>query len=223
MNYLAQGIAQGAQIGAQAYDARKRREQEEALEKARRELQLEVQAKQLAAEKALQNDRLVHDASMQFERQKWQGAENATDRGWRTNERLGGETFTGSQNNLNRTMTKEENAADRALRQQLQKDQLAQAESQFSQTLPLHAAETALKGASFAASQNPDSPENKLRSAQAKYYSGRSISDDEMTGGGPAFKTKEDVVAAYKAKKLTYEEAANLLNKRFNVPMPPKQ
>ena len=37
MNYLAQGINQGWQTGTQAIDAKKRRQQEEALEKARRD------------------------------------------------------------------------------------------------------------------------------------------------------------------------------------------
>ncbi len=55
MNYLAEGIQTGARIGAEAAGRRRDREHQEKLEALRRQLELDRQAKQIAAEEKLLN------------------------------------------------------------------------------------------------------------------------------------------------------------------------
>ena len=148
MNYFAQALSQGAQIGAAAYDARKRRDQEAALEKARRELQLELDTRRTAAERALQEERLVADAKKQFADQNFRKEEGATERGWRTNERKdeqgfrtgereSTQKFTAKQGRKERNWRSSESTLDRTQRQDLANQQLDAAAAQFAKKYEL--------------------------------------------------------------------------------------
>jgi hypothetical protein len=145
MNYLAQGINQGWQTGTQAIEAKKRRQQEEALEKARRDMQLELDTRRTSAERALQEERLTADARERSNDRSFRKEEGATERGWRTGERQGSEQaqrkgqrrsqkFTAGESATERGWRSGESALDRTQRQDLANQQLDHAAAQFGKT-----------------------------------------------------------------------------------------
>lgn len=172
MNYLAQGLDQGFALGANAREKKKDREERERLERARRELELDVLGKKVAADKELQNARLVSDAQRQFSQQGWQTGESEKDRGFRTGERIGSEGFTGMENQRQREFTGGENQRQRDFsgsQSQLDRDaanlrtqkQLDEAARQFNTKMPLEGAELGLRsrGLDIQAARNLMPPE----------------------------------------------------------------
>lgn len=107
-NYLASGLESGFATGADIVKQKRAREEAERQAAIDRQLRLDLQAKQQAAEKQLQDDRLVADAQKQFSSQGFQHTENAADRNLRLTTQANDQTFTGGQNNLNRGLTQQE-------------------------------------------------------------------------------------------------------------------
>lgn len=160
MNYLAQGIESGLRIGADAYQKRKDREQQTALDKARRDLELERDAMRY------KNDGDRQQAGFTFqsgEAEKGRGFtrdENATDRTYRTTERRGTQEFHAGESKL-----------ERDAREMADQRRLAQDAKQFSEKKALDYAQLGLgatdRAETLAWKKDPENPENKWRSERA--------------------------------------------------------
>jgi hypothetical protein len=175
MNYFAQGIDNGARIGADAFNRQ-----------LQKQLELDMLAKRQAAEKQLQDDRITAEAKRQFSQQGWQSGEADKNRAYGTSERIGTQTFHADESNKGRGFQAGESKLDRDLRQALQKQQLDQAASQFAQEMTfkgkVHDDDMPLKGAQLglmaraadtrdaaqAWREDADNPYNTIRDAQAK-------------------------------------------------------
>lgn len=102
MNYFASGLENGLRIGADAYQRRKDREQQSALDKARRDLELERDLKRGQLERDLQGERITADATKQANAQTFQAGEGEKDRGFRTGERRSTQEFQSGESKLER-------------------------------------------------------------------------------------------------------------------------
>jgi hypothetical protein len=178
MNYFAQGIAQGGQIGADSYNRKKERDERARLEAARRELELERDARRTAAERELQEARLVADAQRQFSDQTFRGTEADKGRTFTSGEsakereaRLGLQTnsqgFQGTQAQLDRDARELAATRELAFRQKVQDSEL-----------PLKGAQIGLQARAQEWQENPQNPLNDYRATYAA---------KERDNMGPAF------------------------------------
>lgn len=155
-----------------AKEKRKRREQDAQMAAAERALKLDLQARDMSAQQALQNDRLVADAKRQFADQTWRSGENATDRTWRSGESATDRTWKTSDRQAAQNFTAGENDAERRMRKLLQDDALKAAAKQFSQKLDFDytnlGANTALKTRDQNWQEDERNPYNQIRDAQAE-------------------------------------------------------
>lgn len=115
MNYFASGLENGLRIGADAYQRRKDREQQSALDKARRDLELERDLKRGQLERDLQGERISADAKKQFNQNFFAAGERDAQNRYGTGERIGSQDFTAGQNAAQRALQKEH--TDRTLNQ----------------------------------------------------------------------------------------------------------
>lgn len=178
MSYLAAGIQQGWETGSRAIEAKRKRQQEDELEKARRSLQLETQARELRNRNKLADAELTFRATSAKEDRNWRsdeavrdrshrsgeserdrgfrGAEAERDRGFRRNERIDSQGFQSSEAQL-----------DRAARVLAQDKELKQRTDFFDLELPLKGADLGLKMRAQEWQENPQNPYNRIRATQA--------------------------------------------------------
>jgi hypothetical protein len=229
MNYLAQGIQQGAEIGARAYQERKRREQDTALEKARRELQLDLDAKRRLAEKALQDDRITADATRQFSDQEFRREQENSGRIFTREEAIAARAHdsekTTEGRRFQRTMQKDaqefqeneslQNRTDAGLRQ---RDALAADARKFDATYPLHQQELTLKRAALEWDKDPTNPRNQLTTERADGQREKNQMFADDGGGLGNLQSKGDRKAkeAAAATKLTPADIQALTWARAN-------
>jgi hypothetical protein len=135
MNYFASGINDGLRIGADSYNKRKDRDQQSALEKARRELELDRDLKRQKFEQGMQGERITADAAKQFAEQNWRSGERKDTQGFQSGERVATQGFQSGERKGTQDFQRGESAADRAARKAAQDDTLNQAAKQFSQKL----------------------------------------------------------------------------------------
>jgi hypothetical protein len=173
MNYFAQGIQQGAEIGARSYLEKKKRDQDAALNKARLEFEANQLKEQFKGQGDLQNTRLLADAENLRKQREFTGGENALNRTYGTSERKATQGFQGGQNDADRAARASEGAANRgasekeaAARLFFDAQRLKQGGEQFDQTL-------AQRGTEFDVTntwaQSPLNPQNQASSASADY------------------------------------------------------
>lgn len=170
-----------------AKEKRKRREQDAQMAAAERALKLDLQARDMSAQHALQNDRLVADAKRQFADQTWRSGENATDRTWRSGESATDRTWKSSDRQAAQNFTAGENDAERRMRKLLQDDALKAAAKQFSQKLDFDytnlGANTALKTRDQNWQENPENPYNRIRDTQAQRNENDLLENYGIIGG----------------------------------------
>lgn len=158
-------FVQAFSAGQELREKKKRRQQDDELAAAHRQLEIDMQAKQLSAQKQLQDDRMVNDAKMAFEDRNWrtnertgtqgfQSGENVKDRSWRTDERMGTQGFQGSQAEL-----------DRAARQ-------LQLDKELANRDKIAGAEQTFKNQTLDWEKDPANSKNVLNAAHARYLSG---------------------------------------------------
>jgi len=94
MNYFAQGIQQGADIGARSYLEKKKRDQEALLNKARLDFEANQLRAQFAGQDTLQQKRLDADAAQAVATRTFQQGERDKDRTYGTSEREATQGFT---------------------------------------------------------------------------------------------------------------------------------
>jgi hypothetical protein len=94
MNYFAQGIQQGAEIGARSYLEKKKRDQEAVLNKARLDFEANQLRAQFAGQDTLQQKRLDADAAQAVAGRTFQSGEREKDRTYGTTEREATQGFT---------------------------------------------------------------------------------------------------------------------------------
>lgn len=154
-----------------AKEKRKRREQDAQMAAAERALKLDLQARDMTAQQALQNDRLVADAKRQFSDQSWRSGESATDRSWRSNESAADRTWKTGDRQEAQKFTAGENDAERRMRKLLQDDALKATAAQFRDKLDFDytnlGANTAMKTRDQNWQENPENPYNRIRDTQA--------------------------------------------------------
>ena len=151
MNYLAEGLNQGFALGASARQKKEDREEADRLAKARAALELDMLAKRAAADKALQNDRLVADAQKQFSGQGWQSGESEKDRAARLALQTGAQGFQGGQSNIERAVRAAALDKEMTLRKQLADAELTQRGTLGAAGLGLRAREIDQQGKALAA------------------------------------------------------------------------
>lgn len=199
MNYLAQGLQQGAEIGARSYENKKKRKQEDDLAAAERQLRVDQQAKELENRRVLQEAEQTFRGtqgaeeraarSIEAEKQRgWQSGENTEDRGFRQGERIDSQGFQSS-----------ESALDRAAKVIAQDKQLAQQDKELGQRRDFHDIELPLAGAKLGLQaraqdwrENPENPQNMALGALEQYRSAAAAGKlDDMNaftinGGAPS-------------------------------------
>lgn len=199
MNYFASGLENGLRIGADAYQRRKDREQQSALDKARRDLELERDLKRGQLERDLQGERITADAVKQFNSQTWTGGENEKDRKHRTGERLGSQAHQTT-----------ESAAERNLRKVLQKDAQKQNAQQFTDRLSFDYQNiglgAGLKKQQMEVATDPNSLANQLQAEQLKRAKiDNAYNETSNAGGTPG--TPKAPGAADQLPTLTPQQA----------------
>jgi hypothetical protein len=161
MNYFAQGIQQGAEIGARSYLEKKKRDQEALLNKARLDFEANQLREQFKGQGGLQRERLLADAENARLGREFTGGENALNRSYGTGEREKTQAFQSGQNDADRASRASEGAANRTL-----------SEKEAAARLFLDAERLKRGGEQFDATrawaESPENPENQSRSAYAK-------------------------------------------------------
>lgn len=192
MNYLAAGIQQGWDTGSRAVEAKRKRQQDDELERARRALQLETQARELQNRNKLADAELTFRASTAKDDRNWRsdeavrdrsfrGAEAERDRGWRSNERKDAQGFQSSEAQL-----------DRAARVLAQDKELKQRTDFFDLELPLKGAQLGLNMRAQEWQENPQNPQNKATAALEAYRNAAAagklgeIDEVSLNGGAPS-------------------------------------
>lgn len=136
------------------------RDQQSALEKARRDLELERDLKRGQLERDLQGERLTADATKQANAQTFQAGEGEKDRGFRRGERIGSQDYQSGESKL-----------ERDARLLATERTLNQAAQQFTKRLDFDQQNMRLGAGLKAREQNwrenPENPENKWRDARA--------------------------------------------------------
>jgi len=131
MNYFASGLQDGFRIGADSYQRRKDRDQQNELEKARRDQ--EALRKQFELDRDM--ERYAQENAGRQSGQEFTARENEKGRTFTGSEADKGRTFTGAEADKGRSFTGAESAADRALRKDLQNQQLDAAAKQFGERI----------------------------------------------------------------------------------------
>jgi hypothetical protein len=232
MNYLAQGIQQGSEIGSRAYLERKRRDEEARQKAAERELALDRDVKRAAVERELQQTRLDSDAKERGAERTLKQQEAKKDRKFTRKRDEDRQWFEGTERGADRTARADESAADRELRRYVADQQAAsdkarveQATTQFGKTYELHKAELDAKQRGTM-TDDIDPTTGAVRSRTVRQPLGAlgnpPPADAAGAGGKPrgaaTYATEQDVAKAYQAKQITREQAAEILEKQFGVP-----
>lgn len=160
MNYLAQGLDNGFRIGAEAAQRRKDREQQTALDKARRDLELQRDAMRYKNEGDRQQAGFEHDNTSRKDTQQFTSGRDATLSGYEERRMNNSQQFQAGQSKL-----------DRDARQLAEQRKLEQDAKQFAEKKALEYAQLGLgatnQAESLAWKKDPENPENKWRSERA--------------------------------------------------------
>jgi hypothetical protein len=161
MNYFAQGIQQGADIGARSYLEKKKRDQEAVLNKARLDFEANQLREQFKGQGGLQEARQKFEAEQGGLTRTFQQGERDKDRTYGSGEREKTQAFQSGQNDADRASRASEGAANRIL-----------SEKEAAARLFLDAERLKRSGEQFDATrawaESPENPENQSRSAYAK-------------------------------------------------------
>lgn len=167
MNYFASGIENGLRIGADAYNRRKEREQQDALDKARRDLELQRDMGRYKSEKDRQDAQLAADAQRQFTQNVFTTNRDATLYGY-DDAKLGKtQQFHAGESKLDRDMRIAQDAARLAQEKAHNEATLKNSQEQFGATNALHYAQLGLSATNAQRDDerraDPASPDNQLR------------------------------------------------------------
>jgi hypothetical protein len=206
MNYLAQGLQQGWDSSFNALTQKKRDQQ-------LAQAQLEKEAREAMARKALQDDQLAQQAKLFFADQSFRGQQAGEERGFRRSEREATQGFEGDQRGQDRSLSAEQLNTRLAADAQSLQQRLAQ------EKLLADAARMQSQGqfdTRFGWEKDPANPENKSREAYAK----KIASEYPDFGNLPSpvtYKSADEVKAAYQGGKISREAAADILRKQFGL------
>lgn len=172
MNYFAQGIQQGGEIGARSYLEKQKRDQDAALNKARLEFEANQLRAQFAGQDTLQQKRLDADANNARLGREFTGSENALNRSYGTSEREATQGFTlgrdATANSNQRYLQSEQlNAQSRAAFTK----GLADSDTQMRREMAERAEQLESKrrfDAEFAAKYSPDSIDSKWKDVRTQ-------------------------------------------------------
>lgn len=173
MNYFAQGIQQGGEIGARSYLEKQKRDQDAALNKARLDFEASQLKENFKGQGALLDTRLLADAENARLSREFTGGENALNRTYGTSERLANQGFQGGQNDANRALTASQGQATRNVTTSEGAANRAQNEKEAAARLFLDAQRLKQGGEQFDATrawaESAENPQNKRNLANADY------------------------------------------------------
>ena len=172
MNYFAQGIQQGAEIGARSYLEKKKRDQDAALNKARLEFEANQLREQFKGQGGLQDARQRFEAEQGGLTRTFQQGERDKDRTYGTKEREAAQGFTlgrdATANSNQRYLQSEQlNAQSRAAFEK----NLATSDTEMRRDMEKRAEQLESKrrfDAEFAAKYSPDSIDSKWKDVRTQ-------------------------------------------------------
>lgn len=189
-NYFADGFQTGMGLGVQMREGKKRREQEQELARAERELRLTSQAKEYENRKALQEaDQAFRGTQSAEERaarlleaekeRTWRSGESDRDRGWRGGESEKERGFRRGERIDSQGFQSSESALNRAAQVLVQDKELKDRGDARAIEMPLKGMQVGLQARQQEWAESPENPLNMYRKAHAQDADAVSIN------GGP--------------------------------------
>lgn len=164
---------QGFSTAADIKDRRKRQQYEADRDKALRDLQLEVQARDFAGRRGLQGDAQTFQSGEADKDRGFRSGEADKDRTFRTGERIGGQNFAAAQAELERGFRGGEADKDRTFRtgERVATQTFQGGQSDLDRAARAMALdkELGLRRETFGWQKDPTNPQNKYYTASAEY------------------------------------------------------
>jgi hypothetical protein len=211
MNYFAQGIQQGADIGARSYLEKKKRDQEALLNKARLDFEANQLREQFKGQGGLQELRQKFEAEQGGLTRTFQGGENEKSRAFSTDQLNKTQTFQGGENQKSRDYGREERVATQGFQSGERDKDRKLSESEAAARLFLDAQRFKEGGEQFdqkfSWEKDPTNPDNKQKLAHTDYLM-RDVQPPPLPNATTALQNGRKASAPGELPTLTPAEAA---------------